>query len=172
MHRRNIAIFEWKIISYSRSLRLPRNMSRYWCTENVIGKRQALAYCKQYNIRYTLKPTISKFKFSDGVFSSLGTMQIRISTPNNSLFKIKVNVIPANVPLILGLDVLDNEKLVVNSVQKEFQATNCGWSMSLTHKHGHLFLTWNSKSILFTKSELSSCIVTSSILHPENYTKL
>ncbi len=43
-------------------------------------------------------------------------MQIRIPTPNNSFLKIKLNVVAADVPLPLGLVVLDNEKLVANNV--------------------------------------------------------
>ncbi len=122
--------------------------------QSVIVIRRALAYYKQHNVRYTLKPSLTKFKFGDGVFSLVGTIQIRIPTLSYSFFKIKVNVIPADVPLLLGLDVSDNEELVANNVQNELQGTHYGWSMSLTRNHGHLYLTCNSKSILFTKSEI------------------
>ncbi len=122
--------------------------------QSVIVVRQALAYCKQHKIRYTLKPSLTKFKFGDGEFSSLGTMQIRILTPNNLFLKIKVNVVPADASLLLGLDVLDNEKLVANNVQNELQAAHNGWSMPLNRKHGYMYLTWNAKSILFSKSEI------------------
>ena len=81
-------------------------------------------------------------------------MQIRIPILNHSFLKIIVNVVPADFPLLLGLDVLDNEKIVANNFQNELQAAHHGWSMPLTRKHGHLYLTWNSKSILFTKSEI------------------
>ncbi len=103
---------------------------------DVIGKRQVLAYCKQHNIRYTIQLSLTKFKFGDGVFSSLGTMQIRIPTTNYSFLKIKLNVVPADVSLLLDLDVLVNEKLVANNVQNDQQAAHHGWSMSLTRKHG------------------------------------
>ena len=122
--------------------------------QSVIGKRQSLAYCKQHNGRYRLKPSLTKFKFGDVVFSLVRTIQIRIPRPSYSCFKIKVNVIPTDVPLLFGLDVLNNEELVANNVQNELQGTHYGWSMSLTRNHGHLYLTCNSKSILFTKSEI------------------
>ena len=122
--------------------------------KSAIRKQQALAYCKQHNIRYTLKPSSTKFKLCNGVFSSLGTMQIRIPTLNHSFLKIKVNVAPADVLLLLGLDVLENEKLMANNVQNELQATNHGWSMPLTRKHGHLYLKLNSRSSLFTKLKI------------------
>ncbi len=55
--------------------------------QSVNGKREAFSYSKQYNIQYKLTPWLTKFKFGDGVFSSLDTMQIRILTPNYSSFK-------------------------------------------------------------------------------------
>ena len=119
-----------------------------------MDKRQALAYCKQHNIRYTLKPLLTKFKFGDALFPSLGSVQIRIPTPNHSSLKIKVNVVLADVPLLLDLDVLDNEKLVASNVPNELQASHYGWSMTLLRKHRQLYLTWNSQSILITKSEI------------------
>ena len=33
MHRRNMAILKWNIVSWTWYIRLRRNMSRYWCTE-------------------------------------------------------------------------------------------------------------------------------------------
>ena len=94
--------------------------------QSVIGKRQALACCKQQNIGYALKPSLTIFKFGDGVFSSLGTMQIRIPTPNYPFLKIKVDAVPADVPSHLGIDVLENDKLVANNVQNELQAAHHG----------------------------------------------
>ena len=111
-------------------------MSRYWSQQSVIIKRKTLAHCKQHKITYKLKPSSTKFKFGDGVFSSLGTIQIRIPTLNCSFLKINVNVVPAHVPLLLRLDILDSEQLVANNVQHELQATHHGWSMPLTRKHG------------------------------------
>ena len=72
-------------------------------------------------------------------------MQIRIPTPNHSSLKIKVNLVHAEVPLLLGLDVLDNEKLLANNVQNGPQEPHHGWPMTYTCKHG--------QSILYAKSE-------------------
>ncbi len=133
-----MAILWWSDVAWSWYLRLPKACLDAGAQKSVIGKRQALAYCKQHNICYTHKPSLSNFKFGDGVFSSLGTLQIKIPNPNYSCLKIKVNLIPAVVPLLLGLDVLDNKKLLANNVQNEVKATNHGRSMPFTRKHGDL----------------------------------
>ncbi len=92
---------------------------------SVISKRQVPAYCKQHNIRYTLKPLFTKFKLGDGVFLSIGTMQIRITTRNYSFLKIKLNVVLAEIPLLLDLDVLGNEK--------SWQAMSTSWLVDSSH---------------------------------------
>ena len=79
-------------------------------------------------------------------------MQFRIPTPSWSPSRIKVKVLPADIPLLLGLNVLDNEKLVANNVLNELQVKHHGWSMPLTHKHEQLYLTWISKLVQFTRS--------------------
>ncbi len=53
-------------------------------------------------------------------------MQIRIPTPNYPFLKIKVDAVPADVPSHLGIDVLENDKLVANNVQNELQAAHHG----------------------------------------------
>ena len=47
-----------------------------------------------------------------------------------------MNVVPADVPLPLGLDVLENEKLVANNDHSELRAAHHGWSVHITRKHG------------------------------------
>ncbi len=69
---------------------------------------------------------MTKFKFGNGVFFLLGSMQIRISTLNEPFLEIEVNVIPAYFPLLIDLGVLDNEKLVANNAQIQLQATSHG----------------------------------------------
>ncbi len=55
--------------------------------------------------------------------------------------KIKVDAVAADVPLLLGLDIVDSEKLVANNVQNELQATHHGLSMTLNRKNEQLYLT-------------------------------
>ena len=68
-------------------------------------------------------------------------MQIRIPTPNYSFLNIKVYVVLADIPLLLGLDVVGNEKLAANNFQNGLQAAHHGRSMPFTRKRGHLHLS-------------------------------
>ncbi len=65
------------------------------------------SYWKQNKIRLELQSTSIKFRFGDGVFNSLGTMEISIPAPDGSFLKTLVDVVLADVPLLLVLDVLD-----------------------------------------------------------------
>ena len=67
-------------------------------------------------------------------------MEIRIPTPNGSFLRIQLGVISADVPMLLGLDVLDRESPVANNRTNELQAPPSGWSMPLERKFGHLYL--------------------------------
>ncbi len=77
--------------------------------QRVIGMIQAMAYNNGHNTCYKLKPSLTKFKFEDVAFSSLSTIKIGIPTPNYSLSKIKINLVPKDVMLLLGLDIFNNQ---------------------------------------------------------------
>jgi len=121
---------------------------------SVIGMAQAKAYCQYHGIRFNLKPSSVKFKFGDGGFPSEGTLLVRIPTPDGSFIALRIDVVQADIPMLLGLDVMDREKLVANNVLNELQSYNNGWKMPLVRKLGHMYLCWSSKSVLFTKKEL------------------
>ena len=120
----------------------------------VIGQRQAKAYCRRDNFKFKLHPSATRFRFGDGRYPSLGSMEIRIPIPNGSFVSIQLDVVSADVPMLLGLDVLDRESLVANNVHNELQAPLPGWSMPLEKKFGRLYLCWGAKEILYTKHEL------------------
>ncbi len=90
---------------------------------------------------YALMPSSKKSKYNDGVLSSLGSMQIRMPTPNYSFLKIKMNLVPAAVTLLLDLEVYKNRRLVANNVLNELQATHHGWPRPLTREHEQHYLT-------------------------------
>ncbi len=63
-------------------------------------------------------------------------MKIKIPSPKYSLLKTEVSVVPAEFPLLLGRDVLENDKLLANKVQNQLQGTHHGWSMPFIREHG------------------------------------
>ena len=63
-------------------------------------------------------------------------------------------MINADVPLLLGLDILDREQLVADNVENVLDSRRHGWKLPLTRTNGHLYLTWQLRSTLFTRAEL------------------
>lgn len=52
---------------------------------------------------------------------------------------LNVDVVPVDVPLLIGLNTLDKFKLVVNTVDNTLDSRLAGWSIPLERKIGHLF---------------------------------
>lgn len=122
--------------------------------QSVIGKSQAKAYCRQHKISFKLYPSSTTFKFGDGCYTSKGKLHIRIPTPTGSFIEANLDVVSANVPLLIGLDILDQHGIYPNNVKNLLCCPNLGWSMPLIRKRGHLYLCWTSREILYTKPEL------------------
>lgn len=122
--------------------------------KSVIGFSQAQAYSSVSGtkIKYCRSPVA--FKFGDGCFPSIGKISIRIPTPGQSFIHMYLDIVQPDVPMLLGLDVLDKEKLIVDNVENAVYSKKFKWSIPVTRKEGHLFLTWKFASILFTKPEL------------------
>ena len=121
----------------------------------VVGLKQAKAYCKERDIKLKLLPSRTEFRFGDRSFRSLGAIPIRIPTPNGSFIEHRFDVVKADVPLLLGLDLLDSSGLIVNNVNNCLENKILGYSMPIVRKFGHLYLEWPVSEILFTKAELT-----------------
>ena len=97
--------------------------------KRVVGERQTIAFCERHNMRDKLEPSVTRFKFGDGTFPSLGKIEARIPTPNGSYLKIDMRVLSTDVHMLLGLDVLDRKSIVANNVHNELEAMHAGWTM-------------------------------------------
>ena len=120
-----------------------------------IGFKQALAYCQGYGVKLTLQKSPFTFTFGDGVYPSLGTMKIRIPTPDLSFLDLDVDVVKPDVPFLLGLDILDKHHLVADNVENKLRSRTLGWSIPISRRRGHLYIDWRLKEALFTRSELN-----------------
>jgi hypothetical protein len=84
----------------------------------------------------------------------MGTLEIRIPTPNGGFLPVNVDVISINVPFLIGLDFLDREGLNCLTVENKLTCLKDNWSVPLERKLGHVYWKWDHDTILFTKSEL------------------
>ena len=81
-------------------------------------------------------------------------MCLCMPTPDGSFIHIEADVVTANIPLLLGLDVLDREQLVADNVLNQLQCHHRGWSIPISRKHGHMYVTWNISKSYYTRAEL------------------
>ena len=119
-----------------------------------IGIKQARALTSKQGIKLKLTPSPFVFKFGDVKHHSLGKMNIRIPTPNTGFLEIQADVVSADVPLLIGIDTLDKFKLVADNVRNILECRTQQWSLPITRLHGHMYITWDPCTVLFTRNEL------------------
>ncbi len=118
-----------------------------------MGRRQARAYCKQQQFKFELKPSATRFRFEDVTFSSLGIMEVRIHARIGSFQKCPMDIVSADIPMLLGLNILDRDGLIADNIRNELKSAYHSWLIPIERKFGHLYVIWNSKPILFTRQE-------------------
>ncbi len=122
--------------------------------KSVVGKKQAAAYAALMKVRLETKASNFAFKFGDGCYKSLGTIPVRIPKPNNGYIEVRIDIVDADIPMIIGLDILDKETLLADNTENLLIHKKEGWKMPLSRKAGHLYLEWNYAEVLYTRSEL------------------
>jgi hypothetical protein len=106
---------------------------------SVIGLTQAQAYCREHDAQIRtpgLAKFWSSFKFGSHIHRSVGMVIISIPTPNNLLIH-NVDVIDLGIPLLLGLNFLDEHYLKPLRVHNNLWCVDEKWSLPITRKHGH-----------------------------------
>lgn len=104
----------------------------------VIGRNQARLYCQASRVPYKPSPSSTRFRFGNGVQKSLGTIPVRVPTPIGSVLFRNIDVVAADVPLLLGLDFLDEAGLYVDDTIDKIVCKRDDWSDKLTRRSGHI----------------------------------
>lgn len=120
---------------------------------SVVGIRPAKEYCKAAGIRYRTRALRTSFLFGDTLQQSLGKIVVRLPTRDGAFFTFKAYVVEANVPLLLGLEVLDRERLVADNVENVLHNRRSGWKLPIVSKDQHMYVTWNYEQMLNTRAE-------------------
>lgn len=107
---------------------------------NVTGNKQANVYCRNHGIPFKLRKLYSRLRFGDESYSSLGTMPIRIPANEGTFIYLDVDVLKADVPLLIGLDILDKEGLVAENVDNVLESRLYGWKIAIIRHHGHMYI--------------------------------
>ena len=147
-----------------RQLRSPlKRKSEKWqgaCIDNgaqktVIGLKQALAYCSFVGVPFNPRKNRNIYRFGVDERESLGSIEIRIPLPGFAFIPIQVDVIPTNIPFLLGLDTLDKCKMYFDNTTNKLVWPKGNWEHPVVRKLGHAYVEWKpSDQILFTRAEL------------------
>ena len=116
-----------------------------------------------------IKPSRNRLRFADAVYESLGSVSIPLKTPAGTpKILVELDIVQADVPALLGLDILDKESLtpctVSNRLYKRTRHTTDDgkevfineWYLPLTRSPSHhLYAPMDHPApILFTRTQL------------------
>jgi Zinc knuckle len=123
--------------------------------ETVIGLPQAMAYCLFGGKKFKLQRSNNLYRFGVDEQDSLGSIAIHVSTPA-AVITLNIDVVRANVPFLIGLDVLDANDLTADTVSNKLRCPKGGWETPHVRKIGNVYLELSYEgNILFSKSELT-----------------
>jgi hypothetical protein len=112
-------------------------------TRSVIGLRAARKVVRAAGQRLSLTPSNRSLRFGVQVHRSLGSIHINVPTPSGIL-SFEADVIQANVPLLIGLETLDSNRLQVLALFNQLQhvpppgSRVRPWLLPLFRRGGHI----------------------------------
>ena len=113
---------------------------------SYIGIKQFKAFAKlQVADQEVMKSNVS-FKFEDIADKSLGKMRVLISNPNGNSIEFPCDIVRADIPLLLGFDVMRREGLTMNVRDLDLEHNNWGFGMKI--RNNHLIISWLSNTSL------------------------
>lgn len=121
---------------------------------SVIGADQAQAYQAMMGTPMHMTPSSLQFKFGNYLCQSSGVIDVRVPIPNGSFIAFKAHVVRADIPMLVGLDLLRKHELTLDFSSCTITQQRHNWSLPMTFKAGHVFLEWTKKEICFTAGEL------------------
>jgi hypothetical protein len=122
----------------------------------LIGARQAHCLYSLLGKNLRARNSCRRFRFGDQVVSSLGEARLRMPAGAAFIY-ITADVVPLQVPLLLGLDTMNRYDMRVCTRKRQLEgAGESGWSAPLNLEERDLILPWSpmSTGILFTKLEV------------------
>ena len=102
---------------------------------SVCGITQAQAYCKNTTRSIRTAKTSRLYKFGDLYRKSLGTVSLRLPVPQGGFIDLDVDVVRADIPFLLGLDLLDANLIYANNVTNKLVNQALDWKMDIVRKH-------------------------------------
>lgn len=108
-----------------------------------IQHKQALPYFSCIGITFKPIKSFTKFWFGHSNCKSFWTVPFSVPWVEKDVVCIEVDVVTANVPFLIGLDLLDEHLLYVNNMPKELRITGFNMKIPLTCKRGCIYMEWD-----------------------------
>ena len=112
----------------------------------IIGLAQAKAYCRFSGNKFKPKPSPIHFRFGNDSQASIRTMNIFIPIPDGYIICEKVDIVRANVPFLIGLDLLDKYHMFIDSVNNMLRSPKLRLDVPPLRKLGQIYLEWDHPS--------------------------
>jgi hypothetical protein len=123
---------------------------------SCVGYCQARALCNLTGVPYDLSTGTRRFTFGDVVSEPYGILAVPLRTPGG-IVSLPIHVVPQNVPLVIGADILDVQLWYIRNVTDELVST-AGWTLTIARFHGHYWFRHGSDelpaSTRFTTTQL------------------
>lgn len=121
---------------------------------SVIGKSQAIAYFRFMGLPLVLSDSKPKvYKFGSNHKVSVGKAKFRIPYAGNRHMHVELDIINIDIPLLFGLDLLDEFKIVADNVDNRVYCKRLKRSVPIVRKFGHLYYEWPYEMI-YSMTEL------------------
>lgn len=131
-------------------------------SRNVVGLRAARALLRACGRTMQPVTTPRRFRLGDHILPAIGPCLVSFRTPGG-VIDLAVDVVEADVPLLIGLDAMDSHLLQVLTISNELQHIpvsrhGAGWCMAVSRRGGHVWLDFeplSDEDVHYTKAELS-----------------
>ena len=106
----------------------------------VIGLRRAQAYCIFVGCKFNRKASFNGYRFGVDVQKSIGSTSIGILFLKDGFLPIEGEVVRANLPFPLGLDLLDKLELYPDTTRNILISSLGNVSVQVVRMFGHVYL--------------------------------
>lgn len=120
----------------------------------LLEEKQAEAFYAFLGIPLVIKRGSQKtFRFGSQKAESIGVSQFMIPYADNRWIKVHLGVVGLDVPMLIGLDVMDKYKLIADNVDNKLICKKNDWNGGLTRKYGQIYYEWQY-GVMYTELEL------------------
>jgi hypothetical protein len=121
-----------------------------------VGYRQARALCNLTGVPYDSSTGTRRFTFGDVVSEPYGILTVPLRTPVG-IATFPIRVMPQNVPLLIGAEILYSQQWYIRNVTDELVST-ASWTLPIARFQGHYWIRHGfdelPASTLFTRTQL------------------